>query len=309
MFRGGRQAGNLHSLLKPKITASQMRTIVEANNRTHVAPPIPLGPYTTVRGRVVIPITTNISGQTTCLLLGAHTEKANAGSRDLTISPTIGISGLGTGVPGTTETAYVDALIATYAATLAAGVSSAQLHSLTVHVNCTSNANTAEGLVYMGSVSQRMNRSRFASWNDVAGSAINRSEIQPLSSYNVLAKPVKMSAFPVDMSDWCSQLPLVLSPGASGDNVTLDTLSQLVIVWPPTTVVVSYSLTVYTEWRVNFVDAVLASTAVAHAATDMGIWSSISNAGSETAGFLGNVLGTATSMSQASTLFHEIFDM
>lgn len=262
-----------------------MGMMVDASRAIHIPSPIPLGPYTVVRGRSTIQITTNASGQRTVLLLGPHTV-ATIGSRDSTITPIVGVSGVGTDVPGTVETLYSDGIIGAYSATLAGNLANANLHGLTVVLNCLSTATSAENQVYFGSLNQRINRSRFTAWNDVASSLINRREIQPHSSYSLLANPLKVSCYPVDIVDWARQSPLILAAAATGDNVTMDSLSQLAFVFPATTVALNYSITVYTEWRVNFVDAALSSTAVTHKATGMDLWSKIAAVGSDTAGFV-----------------------
>lgn len=262
-----------------------MGMMVDASRATHIPSPIPLGPYTVVRGRSTIQITTSALGQNTVLLLGPHTV-ATIGSRDSTITPVVGVSGVGTNAPGTTETLYSDAIIGGYAASLAGNLANANLHGCTVVVNCLSTATTAENQVYFGSLNQRINRSRFTAWNDIAASLINRREVQPHSAYSLLANPLKVSCYPVDIVDWARQSPLILAAVATGDNVTMDSLSQLVFVFPPTTLALNYSITVYTEWRVNFVDAALASTALTHKATGMDLWSRIAAAGSDTAGFV-----------------------
>lgn len=262
-----------------------MALMVDASRAVHIPSPIPLGPYTVVRGRSTIQVSSNSSGQYTVLLLGPHTV-ATLGSRDLSITPCVGVSGVGTNVPGTTETIYSDSIIAPYAASLSGNLANGNLHGMTAVINCLSTATSAEGQVYLGSLNQRINRSRFAVWNDVALALINRREVSPHSAYNILATPLKVSCYPVDIIDWAAQSPILPATGTTGDNVTMDSLSQLVMVIPPTSSVLNYSVTIYTEWRINFVDAALASTATTKTATSMSVWSRIAAAGSDTAGFL-----------------------
>lgn len=266
-------------------TPATMKTVVDASLATHIPPPVPLGPYTVLRGRATINISSSALGQQTVLLLGPHTV-ATIGSRDLTITPNLGVSGVGTNVPGTTETLYSDAMIGPYAASLAGNLANGNLHGLTMVLNCLSTATQAEGQVYVGSLNQRINRSRFPTWNDVANSLVNRREVQPHSAYNILSTPLKVSCYPVDIVDWARQMPVVLQSGTTGENVTMDSLSQMVLVIPATTAVVNYTLTVYTEWRVNFVDAALSSTAVSRPASRMDLWSQIAHVGNETSGFI-----------------------
>jgi hypothetical protein len=262
-----------------------MALLVDASRAVHIPSPIPLGPYTIVRGRSTVQIATNNAGQRTVLLVGPHTV-ATIGSRDLTISPIVGVSGVGGGVPGTTETLFTDSVIGPYAATLSGNLANANLHGCTVVINCLSTATSAENQVYFGSLNQRINRSRFDFWNTIADTLVNRREVQPHSAYSLLSAPLKVSCYPVDIVDWAKQSPLVPAAAATGDNVTLDSLSQLVFVFPATTAVVNYSITIYTEWRMNFVDAALASTAVTHKASKMDTWSTLAAMGSDTGGFV-----------------------
>jgi len=277
-----------------------MFAAVDAMNTVHVPPPIPLGPYTIVKGRSSITVTTNAFGQRTVLLLGPHTT-TTAGQRDLTISPVIGISGVGVNIPGAVETVLSDSVLLPYANTLALNQANASLHSLTVVLNCLATATTAEGQVYIGTINQRINRTRFALWNDVADALINRRDVQPHSAYSTLATPLKFSSYPVDVVDWARQSPLVLPGVGPGTDVTMDSLAQMVLVFPATTVAVSYSVTVYTEWRINFVDAALASTASAHVSSPLSLWSSIAEFGNQTSGFIAGATGAAPTLIGAHT--------
>lgn len=267
-----------------------MMAAVDATNTFHVPPPIPLGPYTIVKGRSTITVATNATGQYTTLLLGPHTT-TTAGQRDLTVSPVVGISGVGINVPGAVETVLSDSVLLPYANTLALNQANAALHGMTVVLNCLATATSAEGQVYFGAINQRINRTRFANWNDVGLALINRRDVKPQSAYSTLSVPVKMSAYPIDVVDWARQSPLVLPGVAAGTDVTTDALSQVVLVFPPTTAVVNYSITVYTEWRINFVDAALASTATSHQASQLSTWSAIAAFGNATAGFVAPTAG------------------
>lgn len=258
--------------------------VVDATSNTHVPCPITLGPYTVVRGRVNLSIQTN-TNNSTVVLLGPHTV-STAGLRDLTITPVVTISGVGTDVPGTTELLTPDNLISSYASSVAGNAANGNLHGLTVVLNCLSPTTTVQGQVYVGSLNQRINRSRFATWNAVADSLITRREVKPYSAYNVLSKPLKYSVFPVDIVDWARQVPLVLQAAAPGDNITMDSLSQGVLIFPATAAVVSYTITVYTEWRVNFSDAALASTATTRPASPMDMWNKVAAVGTDTGGFV-----------------------
>lgn len=262
-----------------------MSLACDATNAIHVPPPIPMGPYTVVKGRTLIQIATNTFGQRSAMLFSPHTA-AVTGQRDLCLTPVIGTFGVGINVPTVNDTFYADSAVTPYAASLPLNNANAQLHSLTVTVTCLSNGNTAEGQVFVGSINQRINRGRFGYWNDVADALIARSEMKPLSAQHISANPLKVSSYPVDISDWCSQVPLVTSSAVPAEMVSMDSLSQIALVFMPTVAAVSYSITVQTEWRINFVDAVLSSTAIARAASKMDFWSMVAHYGQETVGFL-----------------------
>lgn len=276
-----------------------MLAAVDASTAVHVPPPIPLGPYTVVRGRSSFTIGTSTSAKTV-LLVGPHTT-TTAGQRDLTISPVVGVTGSGVFVPGVNETVLSDSVLLPYANTLALNQANASLHSLTVIVNCLSTATAAEGQIFVGSINQRINRTRFGTWNDVADSLINRRDVQPHSAYSTLASPLKFSSYPVDVVDWASQRPLVLPGTVAGTDVSSDSLAQMVFVMTPTVAVVNYSITVYTEWRINFVDAALASTANAHSSSPMELWSQIAEFGNQTSGFVAHAVSGAGTLQGAES--------
>lgn len=275
---------------EPRKTYGSMAMAVDATRPSHIPPPIPLGPYSVLHGRRTISLSTSTTGNTV-VLCGPHTV-SSSGLRDIAISPIVAVSGVGTGVPGSApEDYFTDSLVGTYASTLTGNVANGNLHALTIVVNCLSPTTVVQGQVYVGSLNQRVNRSRYATYDDLANAMINRREIQPHSAYNILSSPVKFSCYPVDIADWARQFPLVFQSNTLSENITMDSLSQLAVVLPPTTASVSYSITIYTEWRINFVDPALASTATTKPASSMDIWSSIAAVGSETSGFIQKVEG------------------
>lgn len=244
---------------------------LDARILTHVPPPMPMGPYTVVRSRNVRTVTVNTSGQNTVLLIGPH----RLASVDACVTPVIGILGVGTNVPGTTEDTITDVGISGYTGTIATSTANAQLHAVTVVVQATSSATQATGLVYVGSLAQRVGRQNYGTYNLLGSALINRRELSPFSAYSSMTKPVEHSAYPVDLVEWSTQAPVLAASGTLSDNYSADTLSQIAVVWPATTVAVDYNVSIFTEWRVNFTDSVLNSTAVRHAPTPQGLWSTI----------------------------------
>lgn len=267
---------------KTVFAAHIIAAAVDASTLQHIPSHIPMGPYTVIKSRIIIPVTTSITGQSTVLLMGAY---GRGSTFDQSVSPLVALLGVGTFVPGTTETLYSDPAITPYDGTsFSNGFGNANLHALTVVINCTSSATAATGIVYFGAVNQRVNRAQFLTYNALAAALLPRREFSSSSGYSLCTAPYKMSAYPVDLTDWSTQKPLVEPAAALGDNIALDSLSQMGIIFPPTTTAVDYTITVYTEWRVNFTDPVLSSTSVKREPTSSSLWDRIIDAGSKTAG-------------------------
>lgn len=255
---------------------------VDATVQQHIPPHIPMGPYTVIKSRVIVPITTSITSQQTVLLLGAY---GRASTLDQSIGPAIAILGVGTNVPGITESYFQDAAIATFDGnSFGNSLANGNLHALTVVVNCTSSATAANGLVYYGAVNQRVNRSQFATYNELAQNLFPRREFSSKSAYSLCTCPHKLSAFPVDLTDWSTQKPLVETSLTFSDNIALDSLSQLAIIFPDTVSAVQYTITVYTEWRINFTSPVLASTSVRREPAPPQVWNKAIDFGTQVAG-------------------------
>lgn len=244
---------------------------LDARVLAHVPPSVPMGPYTVVRSRNVRTITTDTTGASTVMLIGPH----RLVSIESCITPIIAIIGTGANVPGTTEQTITDVGIQGYAGTILNSTANAQLHAITVVVQSTSSATAAQGLVYVGSLAQRVGRQNYATYNALASALINRRELSPFAAYSTMTKPAEHSAYPVDMTEWSMQVPVHNVGATPGDNYHSDTLSQIAVVFPATTVAVDYNVSIFTEWRVNFTDSVLNSTAVRHDPTPTGLWNKI----------------------------------
>lgn len=267
---------------RQSFNSNTMLAAVDATRLVHIPPHIPLGPYTVVRGRTIIPVTTNTAAQDTVLLLGQYGLNSQFNSACTSL---IGILGVGTQVPGTSETFFNDNIMVTFdAAAPAAALTNASLHALTVNISCVSTATSAIGIIYYGAVNQRINRQQFSFYNTLAQSVITRREMSSLSAYNVLANGAKLSCYPVDVVDWASQRPVLIPSGTLGDNIALDSLSQLCVVFPATATAVQYVVTVHTEWRVNFTDPALASTSGKHDPAPQVFWNKVMDVGSQLGG-------------------------
>lgn len=252
--------------------AFAMSHAVDATRNTHVPGPIALGPYSVIRGHTTFSMTTNTAGQYHVGLFGPHTVELGSGLTlfNQVISPVIGITGVGVDVPNVTEIARQDGTILPYAASMTGTVANAALHAMTIVVNSGATASSAEGLVYLGAINQPVRRTRFATWNDVALTLLARREPRPMSGYNILSCPPKVSGYPVDVTDWSIQRPVHTAAG--GSNVSMDAMSQVALVLAPTTNAVTYSVTVFTEWRINFTDPVLSSTATMKPVVPQAAW-------------------------------------
>lgn len=283
--RNGRKYGDNGQLLVLGADASQ---------KVHIPPPFPMGPYTVLRSRTVIDMGSSALSHKV-FLIGPHFSTAIGQTN---INDVICIDGIGGDVPGTTETYTTDVLMTSYAN--AAGSTMAQLHACTVVVACASSMTTAQGNVHMGVLNQRIRRSSFATYNALGISLKSRQEMRPYTG-GALMTPAKVTTYPVDVVDWAAQDAL-LSGESAGTNVAKDTLGQIAIVFSPATVTY-YTVTIYCEWRVNFTDTVLASTATKKAPTPNVMWDSIVRAGQATGGFIHDTLGSAA-QAGASTFFH-----
>lgn len=272
-------------------TASAL-TAVDSRILRHVPPPVSLGPYTVVRSRVQRNVFTNATGQFTTYLFGAHSDNALGTSNCIT--PLLGIGGVGTNVPGTTEDNVFDSAVAAYAGTISSSTASAALHSLTVVVNCLDSATSASGQVFMGTLSNRVARSNYSIWNDLATDLYNRRELKPRSAYSTMASPYVVSSAPLDVTDWCLHRPLTSVSATRANNVTIDTLAPIALILPPTSAVVEYSVSIYCEWRMNFHQPLLASTHQNHQPAPPSLWSSATRLISEVGGDLGSMASAAS---------------
>ena len=183
--------------------------------------------------------------------------------------------------------------VATYAAaTLSGVVANAALHALTASVTVTSSPLNTGGSVFMGVLSQRVNRTAFADYNTLAQRLIDRRELKPMSLYQCAAGGKSVSSYPVDMITWAAQNPLTSASATLSDNHATDGLGQLALVFTPGTPT-DVSITAYTEWRINFNDAALSSTSIKRPTTPNGVWNGIIGAAHSVGGFLEGVTHAA----------------
>lgn len=279
---------------------------LDASRSEHLPSPVPLGPYTVVRGRFVNNFVTSTVGDVV-YLIGNHVRDSQFGTVN---TPCVMIGGLTTGVPGTTEFLFDDPAMLAYSSSTVAGVvANASLHAVTVTIQCTSSATTASGICYIGALNQRINRRNFATYNALSSALQNRKELSSFSAYSLASAPAKYVSYPIDITEWSLQKPIAIDPAVS-DISTSDTLAQIAIVLPLTSTAVNYTITVHTEWRVNFTDAVLASTAVKRPATPNNVWDHIQSTAQQATGLVehgAHIAGSLGAMADAANKFSSYF--
>jgi len=251
-----------------RVSAPAVATMLaDARKLTHVPTHMPSGPYTVVHSRSVTSISTNASGQKTVMLISSFSDAAgtNGGNNVL---PFHGIHGVGTNVPGTTESYIVDPILAG----AAAGTYQLACHAITATVTCADSALGANGLVYMGTLPLRLSRLNFGSWNAIADNLTPRAEMKSFTAFTSLQNSelaVRHSSV-MDAVSWSEFLPS--AGNTSGTSIQMrDALSTICIFFTPTTTAVNYQVTIHVEWRVMYnVDQQLAATQKLYAPAPMG---------------------------------------
>jgi len=209
----------------------------------------------------------------TVLTFAAYTDKGNTVPGNVVSN--IMIQGVGTNVPGTTESGLVDPIIDTYAA----GSAQCSLHSMTVVVKCVDPVTAAAGRFYMGAAQGRINRTSYATFNALGNSLTTRREIRGFTASESMNGTVSCCAAPLDPIEWSSFGEKVASPAASSGNVSKDSLTPVCIVFAGTASAVNYVVEVFTEWRVIYNTSIdLASTQTIHPSTPNSFWDGVRNA-------------------------------
>lgn len=265
---------------------------IDARHSLHVPPHIPMGPYTVIRSRAVRQQLSTTGTNNVVLMFGAHTD--NALANGTTVSNILGIVGEGTNSPGSIEQFVIDPIISGYAGTLGSSVATVALHALTVQCNCVESVTGASGQVYAGTLQSRVGRTNFVTYNALAADLIQRREMKPRSAYQALGRSFAISSYPLDMTDWTLQKPVVVPNATLSNNVTSDQLAPIVFVLPPTSTAVEYTFTVFAEWRVCFSQAALASTSIHHAPSSPDFWHTALKTMSNVAGDLESLSGMAS---------------
>lgn len=274
--------------------ASVVRLAVDARENTHIPPSIAMSPYSVMTSRSSFIVNTSTVANTdTVVIFSPHgisttavAPYAGAFLGNHAATPVLGHLGSGGNVPGTTEFRLDDAVMGAYAATLQGNVANAALHSMTIGCVSYGNNNTCEGKITVGCCDQRINRARFATWNALAASLLNRKGFDTIPATKVLSDGgFTRHLSPVDIANWNEARPLMVAEVATGANIALDTMNQFICVLSATTaVVVQYEFTVWCEWRVTFTDPALSSMAIKRNPTPQAVWDKAMSMGADTSG-------------------------
>jgi len=279
---------------------SMVGPVLDARRSIHLPPPGAHGAYTVVRTRSVTTIATNTAGQRTVLIAGQWQD--SAASPQVNCLPFHAVYGVGTAVPGTTESYIVDPLLSG----AAAGAYNLSLHAMTVVVTADGSATSSIGTFYMGAIPSRVNRLAFGTFAAMGANLVSRREMLPITAYQALAESERYSVrttFPMDLITYQQFDPNATN--TSGSNIQLnDGLSPVFIVWEPTTTATNYNVSIFAEWRVIYnSDVQLASTQTQHPSTGAGIWQSIVNTASSVAG---NVAAAASVVNSVGSAINDV---
>lgn len=272
-----------------------LRMALDARVPIHAPPPVPLGPYTVVRDRSTISISSDATYDQV-FVFGSFSlpNSANASSTIGSVSnvgdpvtPMIGAYGKSNAVPG-----GIDELSLVSAAASAAALEGASfaLHSLTVSVTCVGSATSAAGSVVFGTGASRIPRKSFSTYQGLIDSLSLRPDAVMHSTYSLLGQEQVRVAYPLDVTEWSLQNCGTVSNDNSKCSMN-DRLAPVYLIIRKGAAV-PYHITVHTEWRVNYVSAALQSTATPHAMTSPTLWQSIINS-ARTAGGAFNIATSA----------------
>lgn len=210
-----------------------------------------VSPYSVLRTRFTIPISTSATGQWRVLLLSEHTNTVNTAFPDC-ITQYVGISGVGTDGPSVTEVRHDDPQISSLISSTGDG-SYGRLHAMTMSVQCGAGALSAEGFFYAGIMPGNISRGQYATWNALAQALITRRSMRQYTAYSSLSHASVLATAPQDSVQWGANSAFV---GGGGDPTATtrgtDTLYPLAIVWAPTSTSLTYNVTVNCEWRIVY---------------------------------------------------------
>lgn len=292
---------------KGKSTSVMVRNALDARIGYHLPPPTVTGPYAVVRRLNRVSITTGPTtagpgaGENVVALFGAYQTNYSGALGSVAATPNycpvIGYVGAGTTAPA--DWMQIEDTWATTRASLPeySQKVSVALHTMTVSIQNSKGTANTEGFVYIGNFTGCPNRVEYASANQFATNVLTRREMIRHSSVETGMKAVDVVTFPVDLTQWSTMDPLCVA-GAKGagfndtpKNHSRDTLSHIVLVFTPTSVNVTYSVEITTEWRVIYhIDNELASLHEMHAPPGHAVWNSVARAAQLAEGRIANAI-------------------
>lgn len=268
----------------PRQGGSNALSRYDARTSGHLPGPRACAPYTVVRERVTFYVQSNVTGQNTVILIGPYVQGTFGSSGGEHLSSAVAIRGVGTEVPGTTETAVTSNLFNG----IAPQTKSCSLHSLHTEVTCTGSASGVlpTGNVWAGAVSQPLNRlSGWANWNAIALGLQTRRNLRMFSAYETMTKPPSICSYPLDA---VAHSEFLWMSGISGISDDLHrSMTPVVVVLGPTTAVNDYTVSLTIEWRMReALDPFLQSTHKPYAPAPESVWSQLSTHLSNLGGFV-----------------------
>lgn len=262
----------------PITPASSLATALakyDPRSLAHLPGPRATAPYTVVRERVNFPLASNTAGQDVVAMIGPYVQGPGGTAIGEHMASTIAVHGVGTYVPGVTESLVTSALFNG----AAAQTKTVSLHSFHVEVICsgTSAGTVPAGNVWCGAITQPINRlNGWANYNAIAQGVKTRRGMKQYSAYELMATPVNLMSYPLDSVSH-SEFLWMSGVAASGDEL-FRSMTPLMVVLGPTSAAVDYSITVVLEWRVReALDPLLQSTHRHFTPVSESVWAQLSN--------------------------------
>jgi hypothetical protein len=248
-----------------------------------------LGPYTLVRDRRTVTVSADADPAIdTVMLFGSFSETAtgllSAGPGD-PVTPIVMIKGTGINVPGTTETSE----LATPITGAASEGSNFALHALTVSISCVGSATSSSGVVVLGTCQSKVSRKAFPTFTALSASLTARQEASTVSAYSLLGNAQVRTCYPLDVAEWSMQ-NLGVNSSSHTKCAMNDRLAPVYIVLKGGAAT-QYIVTIHSEWRVNYTNALMASTAVPRPMASPKLWQDAVNQARATGGAIGGALG------------------
>lgn len=266
----------------PRVPRLSIVPALDARLQQHVS--ADGGSYTVLRGRVnVTKLSSTSVGQYEAYLIGPHTV---LGGPDNNVSNCISVNGFGGAVPGAnTDNLEFDPIV-TFGNVGGAQMS---LHAITISLKCTGGSTLMpDGITYAGALRGRARRTAYGTWDLLSKSLITRNELRSFTNYELM-KGVDISAFPLDKTQWSSFGESSFQDNTTkANNISLDSLSPIVIVLPATISPQGFTITIYTEWRCmfNIENVALASTHRQHQLPPPKFWNDAAAAAGNVGGHI-----------------------